>query len=114
MNTNPRPVRFYMWVFIALLVLTALTTEVARFDLGLLNTPIAVTIAAAKAVIVALFFMHLKESDYRSRVIAIAGLFWLVILVVFVIADVFTRDIPKSPEGWARLPGQEAAFEDQR
>ena len=46
-------------VFAALLLLTGLTVAAAQVDLGNLNLYLALGIAAVKASLVALFFMHL-------------------------------------------------------
>jgi cytochrome c oxidase subunit 4 len=55
-------VRGYLTVFGALLVLTALTVGVSYLDLPPAETVVvAVVIAAVKATLVAMFFMHLKS-----------------------------------------------------
>ncbi|MCC6264554.1 MAG: cytochrome C oxidase subunit IV family protein [Bryobacterales bacterium] len=109
MTTEVRSVRFYVSVFLALLLLTGLTTGVAEIDLGALNSPVAMLIAAAKAALVALFFMHLRWSGYRIRFAAIAGLLWLSLMFAFVLGDIATRHIPEQPSGWSRLTGGQAS-----
>lgn len=109
MTTEVRSVRFYVSVFLALLVLTALTTSVAEVDLGALNSPVAMLIAATKAALVALFFMHLRWSGYRIRFAAIAGLLWLSLMFAFVLGDIATRHIPQQPSGWSNLTGGQAS-----
>lgn len=109
MNTEIRSMRFYVGVFAALLALTALTTGVAEIDLGALNSPVAMLIAAAKAALVALFFMHLRWSGYRMRFAAIAGLLWLSLMFAFVLGDVATRHIPTQPAGWDEAAASAAA-----
>ena len=47
-------------VFLALIVGTILTVLVARFDLGPLNNVVMLTIACTKALLVILFFMHVR------------------------------------------------------
>lgn len=55
------PLRGYIAVFGALLVLTVVTVAVASLDLSEGTTVlVAVTIATLKAALVAMFFMHLK------------------------------------------------------
>ena len=56
----------YMLVFGTLLVGTAITVAAAEFNFGILNPIIALGIASTKAVIVILFFMHVK---YQSNLI---------------------------------------------
>ncbi len=89
--------RTYVIVFIALLLLTALTTGIARLDLGRFNLPVALSIATAKAFLVALFFMHLAQARHRTQLIAGAGLFWLLLLISLTLADVATREPPPGP-----------------
>ncbi len=62
----------YSFVFIALLVGTALTVIAAKIDLGVLNPIIALGIACTKAVIVILFFMHVK---YQSKLVKLTVAF---------------------------------------
>ena len=86
------PLRYFV-VFLILLALTAVTILVANVDLGPLNTPLALMIAAAKALLVLLFFMHLREAPGLVWVAAGAGFFWLAILIVLTMSDVATRDV---------------------
>lgn len=85
-------VRGYFAVFIALLALTALTTGVAFIDLGGVgNIAVALAIAVIKAVLVALYFMHLRYSSPLTVIFAGAGIFWLGILVALTLSDYITR-----------------------
>jgi cytochrome c oxidase subunit IV len=86
-------VRTYAAALVALLLLTGLTTGIAFIDLGVLNVPIALAVAAAKAVIVALFFMHLVESTRLTIAVVLGTLFWLGILVVLTMSDYLTRHV---------------------
>jgi len=85
--------KMYFGVFGALMVLTALTVVVANIDLGstLLNTIVALTIAVIKAVLVVLFFMHVRYSSRLTWVFVGAGFFWLVIMVALTLSDYLTR-----------------------
>lgn len=76
---------------IALLILLAATAAFARIDLGVWNTPIAMAIAVAKAVLVILFFMEVKVSPKLIWLTAAIGFFWLAILALAVWTDVMTR-----------------------
>ena len=73
--------RTFTLIYFALLLLTAATTGVAFVDLGPLNTALAIAIAGAKALLIALFFMHLIASPNLPRVIAIGALIWFLILI---------------------------------
>lgn len=85
-------IRGYFAVFTALLALTALTTGVAFIDLGGIgNIAVALTIAVIKAVLVALYFMHLRYSSPLTVIFAGAGIFWLGILVALTLSDYISR-----------------------
>ena len=81
----------YYAVYAMLMVCTYLTWQVAYFDLGSFNTVAALGIAAFKAVLVALFFMHLRESPRLTSAVVLGGLFWLVILLALTMSDYLTR-----------------------
>lgn len=86
-------IRGYFAVFTALLALTALTTGVAFIDLGGIgNVAVALTIAVIKAVLVALYFMHLRYSSRLTIIFAGAGIFWLGIMIVLTLSDYLSRD----------------------
>jgi len=90
-------VRTYVLVFVALLILAAATTAIAYVDLGPFNTVVALAIASIKASLVGLFFMHLLYTRGLTRIVVLAGFFWLALMVSFTLADVFTRH-------WVGLP----------
>jgi len=85
------PKRTYFAIFAILIVCTYLTWQVAFFDLGRLNTVAALGIAVFKAVIVVLFFMHVRYATRLTWVVVIAGLFWLMILLTVTMSDYVTR-----------------------
>lgn len=93
-------IKVYVSVFITLLLLTALTTAIGFIDMGRMNTVVALAIAILKASLVFLFFMHLRYSNSLTRLVLLAGLFWLAILLSFTLADVLTRGWVKVPQGW--------------
>jgi cytochrome c oxidase subunit 4 len=80
------------FVFAALLGLLALTVEAARHDLGPWNSVVAVLIAAAKALLIALFFMHVRQATPLTKMIVAAGILWLAIMFTLSLADYWTRD----------------------
>jgi cytochrome c oxidase subunit 4 len=94
-----QPVRAYVRVAVVLLVLTGLTIAVAHVNLGFLSTPVALLIAATKATLIGLVFMHLRGSHPLVRVCAIVGLVWLSILLLGTMDDFLTRD-------WLPIPGK--------
>lgn len=86
-------VRSYVVVFAALLVLTAITTVVAFVDLGPLNVILMLAIAVTKAVIVILFFMHVRYSDRLTAAVVTSGFIWLAILIAFTMSDFAARGV---------------------
>lgn len=103
MSAHIVPVKTYVGIFIALLVLTALTTGVALVDLGPFNTVVALTIAVVKMLLVILFFMHVKYSSGLTRIVIVAGFFFLAILVSLTLADAFTRNWTPNPGPWSAI-----------
>ena len=85
------PKRTYYSIYVILLVCTYLTWQVAFFDLGVFNTVAAVTIAVFKAVLVILFFMHVRYSTRLTWVVVIGSVFWLGILLTLTCGDYLTR-----------------------
>lgn len=85
------PVRTYLAIFFSLMILTALTVVVARYDLGPLNTVAALTIAGIKATLLILFFMHVKYGHRLIWVFIGASLFWLALLITLTTSDYISR-----------------------
>jgi cytochrome c oxidase subunit IV len=82
----------YFVIFAALMVLTVVTYLVALVDLGgRWNIIVALAVAVTKAVLVVLFFMHVRYSTRLTKIVVIAGFFWLALLIVLTLADYFTR-----------------------
>jgi cytochrome c oxidase subunit IV len=98
------PIKYYIGVFILLMVLTGVTVYVATFNLeekwGPLNAIVALTIAVIKATAVVLIFMHVRWSSRLTQVIVVSGVFWLIIMLAFTFSDYGTRTAwpPKLPE----------------
>ena len=85
------PPRTFAVIFAALLVLTGTTAWVSFVDLGWFNPVIAFTIACAKMLLVALFFMEIRHSSRITKITVGAGLFWLMILLALTLSDYLTR-----------------------
>jgi cytochrome c oxidase subunit IV len=89
-KSSPLPKYFGVWG--ALLAGTYITYEVSKIDLGVFNAAVALIIATTKALLVALFFMHLKgASEKLLKLVVISTLFFLLILLVLSMADYGTR-----------------------
>ena len=91
MSDHILPKRTYYTIYLVLLVCTYLTWQVAYFDLGPLNTIAALGIAVFKAVLVVLFFMHVKYSSRLTLAVVVGSVFWLGILLVITMSDYLTR-----------------------
>ena len=81
----------YFKVFGLLLLLTAVTTTVAYIDLHRFNVVVAMAIALTKAMLVILYFMHVRWSSKTTKVYVFVGMVWLGLLVVGVLHDILTR-----------------------
>ena len=100
MSSHVVPIKTYVLIFLALLVLTGVTTGVAFVDLGRLNTVVALAIAVCKMLLVILFFMHVRSSTHLTKIIVVSGFFWLLILLSLTLSDFSTRDWTPNPSGW--------------
>ena len=92
MSQHVFSVRLNLIVFGALMGLLLLTIAAAYVDLGELALPVAMTIAAIKAILIVTYFMHMRYASALSRVFAGAALFWLVVLFALTLNDYLTRD----------------------
>jgi cytochrome c oxidase subunit 4 len=91
------PWKTYLWVWLALMGLMALTAGLSYVDLGEWSTIVALTIAVIKAVLVVLVFMHVKyEGLGMTSVVVVGGFFWLGILLLLSLTDYLTREVT----GW--------------
>jgi cytochrome c oxidase subunit IV len=86
------PLTTYFAVWAALLVGTFLTYEAALLDLGAFNAAVALIIATTKALLVVLFFMHLKgASEKLLKLVVVSTLFFLLTLLALSMFDYGTR-----------------------
>ena len=82
----------YAMVFGALLLGTLITVLAAKVDLpGILNPVIALAIACTKAVIVILFFMHVKFQSKLIKMTVAAGFFTFIVLITMTLSDYISR-----------------------
>jgi cytochrome c oxidase subunit IV len=96
--------RVYVLIFLALMVGTAITVAAAFIDLSFhvagrtinVNAAVALAIAGIKAALVILFFMHVRWSTRLTKVVVIAGLYWLAILLTTV-GDYISRQMMTYP-----------------
>ena len=85
------PVKTYLIVFATLMALLVLTVLAAMLNLGHFNLILALTIAVIKAVVVILYFMHVRWSSALTWVFAGAAFLWLGILLTLSASDYVTR-----------------------
>jgi cytochrome c oxidase subunit 4 len=84
----------YYRVFAALLVLLVLTVAVAFVDLGAWSVVLALTIASSKALLIVLYFMHVRTSSRLTQLFTVGMLLWLLILISITLSDYLTRGAP--------------------
>lgn len=94
-------------VWIALMVLLVLTFGSTYLKLGSWNSAINLAIAAAKALLVAVFFMHLRSASTMLRIVAATALFTLALLFVLSHTDYATRVMQRVP--WQTPPQSQDA-----
>ena len=98
MSGHVAPKTMYYAVFAALIVGTGLTVLVAFYDLGVFNNILMLSIACAKALLVILFFMHVRWSTRLTWLVVASGFFWLLILFGITMTDYMTRGwVPGTP-----------------
>ncbi|MEE9391972.1 MAG: cytochrome C oxidase subunit IV family protein [Planctomycetota bacterium] len=68
-------------VFALLLFFTAVTVGVSRFELGRWDLTIAMTIATVKAVIVSMYFMHLRYEKALNIVIFVSSILFAILFL---------------------------------
>src|SRR6201993_5328947 len=91
-HSKSSPLKMYFSVWGALLLGTFITYKAAYIELGRFNAAVALIIATIKALLVALFFMHLKGAGERLlKLVVVCTVFFLFILLVLSMADYGTR-----------------------
>jgi cytochrome c oxidase subunit 4 len=92
MSEHISSVKLYVGIWLTLLFFTGLTVFAATIDLGALNPIVALAIATTKAVLVVLFFMHVKYAHERlTKLVVVTAIFFFFILIALSMADYSTR-----------------------
>jgi cytochrome c oxidase subunit 4 len=81
----------YSMVFGTLLAFTLLTIFAADWDMGVFNPIVALGIASTKAVIVILFFMHVKYQTNLIKMTVACGFFTFLVLITMTLSDYMSR-----------------------
>ena len=93
------PISLYVTIFLALMVLTAVTVGAAFVNLGSFNFPVAMLIAVFKASLVVWFFMHVKYQSHLTKLTVATGLFFLAILLGMMLIDYSSKNfLPMLPQ----------------
>lgn len=98
------PLRVYLAIITALFLLTGLTVWVAFQDYGIFNNLVALSIAVVKALLVVMFFMHLKYSARILWLYAGAGGIWFIIMIALMLSDYRSRAWLPAPQPWETPP----------
>ena len=105
------PVRLFALVWISLMALTVITVAVTYVDLGGLNLWVAMMIATVKALLVALYFMHLRWDRLFNGFVFICGLVFVGLFVGIALMDTSAYK-PELIPGYS--PGMERVQQSQQ
>ncbi len=82
----------YLFVWLGLLALTALTVTAAELDLGAFSVIVVLLVACGKSTLVLLFFMHLKyEKSVLLKLLIPIALAALTIFIGLTYTDILYR-----------------------
>ncbi|WP_146599880.1 cytochrome C oxidase subunit IV family protein [Novipirellula aureliae] len=84
---HPMPVPMLLTVFCILVFLTIVTVAQASFDFGSIDVAIVMGIATIKAIIVALFFMHLLYDKPFNLAIFLSAFVFVGLFVSLTLSD---------------------------
>ncbi len=94
------PKRTYILVWAALMSLTAITAWLSTYDFGAWSGFVAMAIASTKALLVVFFFMHMRYEKLKmTAIVAVAGIYWLLLMFAGNLVDILTRT-------WIGTPGR--------
>jgi cytochrome c oxidase subunit IV len=99
MSQHIIPPRTYYTIFAILMALLVATVGGSYMPLGRFHLAFALLIAIAKAVLIVLYFMHVRFSNRLTWVFSSAAFFWLAILLVLGSMDFASR-------GWVGIDGK--------
>jgi cytochrome c oxidase subunit 4 len=79
--------RLLVTIMIALMIGTWLTVSVTHFDFGFLNIWIGLGIATIKAILVGLYFMHLRWDKPFNAFVFVSAFAFLALFIGFALMD---------------------------
>lgn len=91
--------RTYVAIFAILMALLVATVFGSYMPLGLLHLPVALVIAGVKAVLIIMYFMHVRYSNRLTWIFSSGAFFWLAIMLAFCLMDYGSR-------GWLDIEGK--------
>ena len=83
--------KVYVLILFALIVGTLATVGASFVEMGIWNPVVALAIATGKAMLVVLFFMHVKYSSKLTKLTIASGLFIFLGLMTMTMADYISR-----------------------
>jgi cytochrome c oxidase subunit 4 len=110
MAEHALPLRVYVAVYAALLVLTGVTVGVSLLDLGRPAIYVAMAVAVVKAGLVVGYFMHLKFDVRFNALVFLSALLFLAIFFVLTMIDLGTRADVVAEQGTFALREEQAAI----
>ncbi|WP_347402550.1 cytochrome C oxidase subunit IV family protein [Corallococcus macrosporus] len=97
-----------------LLALTALTYLLHRLPHGAWSLPVALLIAGAKGLLIALFYMHLREQRASNGLVLLTAVVFVAVLLAVCMLEVRTRFRPTIPPGPFPVESLPGALVDPR
>lgn len=94
-----------------LLALTGLTYVLHTLPHGAWSLPVALVIAGVKGVLIALFYMHLREQRGSNALVLLSSVVFVAVLLAICVLETHTRFAPTIPPGpfpVEPLPGLES------
>jgi cytochrome c oxidase subunit 4 len=95
MSDNPGPHagiwRGPLFAWAVLVLLAAINLASAFVPLGVGNVALNLLIAAVMAIVLAVFLMDLQNSKFLVRIVAVTGLFWMILMFSLTFSDYLSR-----------------------
>jgi cytochrome c oxidase subunit 4 len=88
---QPIPLSTYLMIWVALLMLTALTVTATSLHLGSWSVLAAIAIATVKGALVLMYFMNLRYEERVFVFMLLLALFTLTVIMVLTFIDVLVR-----------------------
>ena len=80
-----------LWIWAALMLLVLLTLGLAHVPLGRYNLPVALSITAVQALLIAVLFMELRVAKNFIRLAAVAAFVFIAVMFALSFSDLISR-----------------------